>query len=123
MNTQKNRPCQARVPEIKRALLALGDIHPGSLSKQWNVCGKADCRCKDPKRPRKHGPYYQISYTWRSKSHTVFVPEKQVLEVKKRLANYRRFRALCQQWVDVALKAAKLQQAARKQHKARSTIS
>jgi len=113
MNAKKNRPCQARVPEIKRALAALGDIHPGSLSQQWNVCGKPDCRCKDSKHPGKHGPYYQISYTWRGKSHTVFVPENQVPEVKKQIANYRRFRLLCQPWVDVALKLARLQKTAR----------
>ncbi len=113
MNAKKNRPCQARVPEIKRALSTLGDIHPGSLSKQWNVCGKPDCRCKDPKHPRKHGPYYQISYTWRGKSHTVFVPENQAPEVKKQIVNYRRFRLLCQQWVDVALELARLQKIAR----------
>jgi hypothetical protein len=113
MNAKKNRPSQARVPEIKRALSALGDIHPGSLSKQWNVCGKPDCRCKDPKHPKKHGPYYQISYTWRGKSHTVFAPENQAPEVKKQIANYRRFRLLCQQWVDAALEAARLKKIAR----------
>ena len=25
-------------------------------------------RCKDPKAPRKHGPYYQLSYTWRART-------------------------------------------------------
>jgi len=113
MNAIKNRPCQACVPEIKRALAALGDIHPGSLSKQWNVCGKPDCRCKDHKHPRKHGPYYQISYTWRGKSHTVFVPGNQVPEVKKQIANYHRFRILCRQWVDAALQLARRQKIAR----------
>ena len=102
MNARKTVRCQARVVEIKSALLALGPLRPGSLSQQWNVCGKPDCRCKDPKRPRKHGPYYKLSYTWRSQSHTVFVPQDQVPEVEKQIANYRRFRALCQQWVDTA---------------------
>ena len=47
-------------------------MHPGSLREQYNVCGKAGCRCKDPKKPQKHGPYYQLSYTWRGKSSTPF---------------------------------------------------
>lgn len=121
MNAKNPVRCQARVVKIKRELLALGPLRPGSLSQQWNVCGKTDCRCKDPKRPRKHGPYYQLSYTWRGKSQTVFVSQDQVPEVEEQIANYRRFRALCQQWVDVALEVANLQQAARRRHKARST--
>ena len=46
-------------------LAALGDLRPGSLSIQYNVCGSPGCRCKaDP--PVKHGPYYQVSYTRKS---------------------------------------------------------
>ena len=56
---------QRRMRAIQAKLAALGPIHPGSLSQQYNVCGNPSCRCKDPKRPRKHGPYYQLSYTWR----------------------------------------------------------
>jgi hypothetical protein len=103
MNAKKPVRCQARVVKIKRELLALGPLRPGSLSQQWNVCGKTDCRCKDPKRPRKHGPYCQLSYTWRGKSQTVFVSQDQVPEVEEQIANYRRFRTLCQKWVDAAL--------------------
>jgi hypothetical protein len=94
---------QARIEQIKRQLSELGPISPGSLSQQWNVCGRDNCRCKDPCGPRKHGPYYQLSYTWRAKSHTVFVKANQVAEVKEKLANYRRFKNLCQRWVDLAL--------------------
>jgi len=119
MNAKKTVNCQVRVLEIKRELLALGPLRPGSLSQQWNVCGKANCCCKDPKRPRKHGPYYQLSYTWRGQSRTVFVPHDQVPEVEEQIANYHRFRVLCQQWVDVALEVVKLQQAGRRRHKFR----
>jgi len=40
-------------------------MRPGSLSKQYSVCGKAGCRCVDREKPRKHGPYYQLSYVHR----------------------------------------------------------
>ena len=39
------------VAEVKRALTALGPVLPGSISKQWNVCGKPGCKCKDAKHP------------------------------------------------------------------------
>lgn len=119
MNAKTTGRCQARVEIIKRELLALGPLRPGSLSQQWNVCGKKDCRCKDPKRPRKHGPYHQLSYTWRGRSRTVFVPRDLVPEVKKQIANYRRFRTLCRQWVDAALAMARMQHADRTRLKAR----
>ena len=63
----------ARLPRIPAAPLALGPIHPGSLSTQYNVCGTPGCQGKDPRHPQKHGPYHQLSYTWRGKSTTRFV--------------------------------------------------
>ena len=40
---------------VKRSLAELGPMHPGSLREQYNVCGKAGCHCKDPKKPRSMG--------------------------------------------------------------------
>ena len=48
------------IERITNKVSRLGPMLPGSISEQWNVCGKPDCRCKDPKKPRKHGPYYQL---------------------------------------------------------------
>ncbi len=61
-----------RIAAIKAALAALGPLRPGSLSQQYNVCGNPRCRCKAAP-PQKHGPYYQLSYTFRGKSHSDFV--------------------------------------------------
>lgn len=52
---------QRKVESIKRQLRGMGAFLPGSLSKQYNVCGNPTCRCKDPKHPRRHGPYWQLS--------------------------------------------------------------
>jgi len=92
-----------RLAHLRAVLAALGPMHPGSLSRQYNVCGRAGCRCKDAKRPRKHGPYYQLSYTWRGKSTTRFVRAPQVGALRAKLANYRRFRGLVNEWVDLAI--------------------
>jgi len=35
------------------------------------------------------------------------------MAMKKQIANYRRFRLLCQQWVDAALELARLQKMTR----------
>ena len=50
---------EQRIQQIKAALAVLGEMRPGSLSKQYNVCGKPSCRCKDPKKNQRHGPYYR----------------------------------------------------------------
>jgi hypothetical protein len=61
------------------------------------------CRCKDPQDPRKHGPYYQLSYTWRGKSSSRFVRPEQIAEMRQKVARYKRFRELVNEWVDLAV--------------------
>jgi hypothetical protein len=98
---------EARIVRIKRELQDIGPMRPGSLSKQYSVCGKAGCRCVDPDHPRKHGPYYQLSYVHRGKSTSQFIRPAFVAEVKTQLANYKRYRKLTDDWVGLALELAK----------------
>ena len=96
-----------RIQSIKREIAALGDLRPGALSLQYNICGSPSCRCKaDP--PLKHGPYPQVSFTWRGKSTTQFVREDDVEEVRQQLANYHRLRELVAEWIGLALELSKL---------------
>ena len=97
------RQLQQRIRAIQAQVAALGPIHPGSLSQQYNVCGNPTCRCKDPKRPQRHGPYYQLSYTWRGRSTTRFVRPPRVETMRAKLAAYKRLRQLIAQWVDAAI--------------------
>ena len=94
---------EQQLKQIKRSLAELGPMHPGSLSEQYNVCGTPACHCKDPKHPRRHGPYYQLSYTWRGKSSSRFVRPQRFAEMRRKVANYKRFRELVNQWVDLAV--------------------
>lgn len=102
-NTQR---LQQRIQRIKTRLAALGDMRPGSLSRQYNVCGKAGCRCKDRRHPQRHGPYYQLSYVHRGKSTTRFIRRPCLPMVRAQLAAYKQFRRLTEEWVAVALKIA-----------------
>ena len=75
MATNRETTLEKQIEKTKKALVALGDMRPGSLSKQYNVCGKPGCSCKaDP--PKKHGPYYQVSYTRKGKSSSKFVKKE-----------------------------------------------
>ena len=98
---------QARIARIKKELAALGDMRPGTLSEQYNVCGKPGCRCKDPRKPQKHGPYYQLSYTHLGKSTTEFVRKDMLAETKTQVANYALFKRLTLEWVTLSLRIAR----------------
>lgn len=108
MNAKEIVQMQARIEEIKKRLVAMGEMRPGSLSKQYNVCGNPTCRCKDPTNPKKHGPYYQVSYTHKGKSTTQFVKRSTVTETKKQLKNYQTFKKLIDEWVDLSVEIARL---------------
>jgi transposase len=106
---------ERRIEALRERLTHLGPMHPGSLSEQYNVCGKAGCRCKDPKHPQKHGPYYQLSFTWRGKSTTRFVRPEHLTEVRQKVANYQRFRELVNAWVDLEVARERAERAREKQ--------
>ena len=102
MDTRRGATLQRQIEKVKRDLAALGDLRPGSLSTQYNVCGSPGCKCKaDP--PVKHGPYYQVSYTRKGKSSTKFVKKEDLPEVRKQLKNYERMKLLMEKWIDLAM--------------------
>ena len=83
--------------EIRHCLIGLlneGPLLPGSIKKQWNVCGMSGCRCKNSDNPRKHGPYFQLSFTLAGKSTSMFVKEQEFEDVMVITQRYRRFKAL-----------------------------
>ena len=85
---------ERRIEQLKGKLARLGPMLPGSISEQLNVCGTPGCRCKDPDKPVKHGPYYQLSFTVGGKSSTMFVKKEELAEVRRRLKRYRQFKTL-----------------------------
>ena len=97
-----------RIQKIKQQIAALGDIRPGALSQQYNVCGNPTCRCK-AKPPLKHGPYYQISFTWKGKSRSQFIRDDDAEEASRQLENYRQLRQLVDEWVTLAVELSQLQ--------------
>ena len=102
MDSRREATLQRQIEKVKRDLAALGDLRPGSLSSQYNVCGSPGCKCKaDP--PVKHGPYYQVSYTRKGKSSTKFVKKQDLPEVRKQLKNYERMKLLMDKWIDLAM--------------------
>ena len=98
---------ERRIERVKRELAALGDLRPGSLSQQYNVCGVAGCRCKASP-PKKHGPYHQLSFTRKGKASSRFVRGDEVAIVKRQLRTYARLRALVDEWIDLGMELSTL---------------
>lgn len=108
------REIDSRITAIKNELAALGPLHPGSISRQYNVCGNPTCRCKaDP--AQRHGPYYQLSYGHQRKSTSTFVRAPDLAAIEQQLRNYERLRALVDEWVGLSIERARLARALRKQ--------
>ena len=102
MDTRRQETLQRQIDKLKRELAGIGDLRPGSLSTQYNVCGSPGCRCKASP-PVKHGPYYQVSYTRKGKSSTKFVKKEDLPEVRKQIKNYQRMKLLMEKWIDLAM--------------------
>jgi hypothetical protein len=108
--TQLLQKLEAKITQIKKELQVHGPMRPGSLSRQYNICGKAGCRCKDPRHPRRHGPYYQLNYVYGGKKTSQFIRPANLSRVRAELANYKRFRRLTDRWIGLALQLAQAQE-------------
>jgi hypothetical protein len=85
-----------RIEKIKTALVALEPMRPGSLTRQY----------KDPR--SQSGPYYQLSYTRDMKSRTDYIPRDCVRQVRRLIGNYKRFKSLTTEWVDLSIEQSRL---------------
>lgn len=113
MENRREKALERQIEKVKRDLAKLGDLRPGSLSTQYNVCGSPGCRCKASP-PEKHGPYYQVSYTRKGKSSSKFVKKKDLPAIRKQLKNYERLKLLIDRWVDLATELSNLRLAKEK---------
>ena len=95
------RTLETKIEALKGRIVALGDLRPGSLSQQYNVCGTPNCRCKASP-PQKHGPRYELSYTRKGKSGTRLVKRHELPQIKRAMANYARLRKLLDRWIDLS---------------------
>lgn len=96
-NDKRLAQIEKRIEKIKAELIALEPMRPGALTRQY----------KDPQ--SQSGPYYQLSYTRDMKSRTDYIPRDCVREVRRLIRNYKRFKALTTEWVDLSIEQSRLQ--------------
>lgn len=103
----KLQELEGRVRRIKAELTRLGELRPGALSEQYNVCGKPGCRCKATP-PEKHGPYYQLSWSRNGRSTTRFVRRPELRAVRGQIKAYQRLQDLVNEWVAASLEICEI---------------
>ena len=96
MSQKRIQQIGQRIDRIKRTLLEIGPMRPGSLTRQY----------KDPKNHA--GAYWQISYTRRMKSRTEYVRQECVTELRRQVVTHRRFKRLVDQWIDLSIEHSRL---------------
>ncbi|HUV70364.1 MAG TPA: DUF6788 family protein [Terracidiphilus sp.] len=107
MTISREKLLLRQIERVKGQLAALGDLRPGSLSTQYNVCGTPGCRCKATP-PEKHGPYYQVSFTRKGKSSSKFVHTEDLATIRRELKNYEVMKTLVDRWIDLATELSNL---------------
>jgi len=106
----KSKPSLKELEEeialIQKKLRAIGPMHPGSVSLQYQVCGKKGCKCQDPTEPRRHGPYSKLFYVHQGKKVCRFIRADCVAQVTARIQAYKTFRKLTDRWIQLSIKHA-----------------
>ncbi len=98
----------SKIEQIKKQLMDLGPLRPGTLSEQYSSCGKAGCRCQRMINPKKHGPYCQISYFHKGKSKTEFVRSEKLQAAMEQTQRYKTLQTLVDRWVQLGLSRYRL---------------
>ena len=96
MTNKRLAQIEMRIEKIKGELAATGEMRPGSLTRQY----------KD--RESQSGAYYQLSYTLDMKSRTEYIRGNCVSDVRRQIANYKRFKKLCSEWVALGIEHSRL---------------
>jgi len=104
--TQKK--LEAKIKKVKSEILKIETLRPGKLSKQYNVCGVAGCKCKDPENPQRHGPYFKLNYVHQGKNKTQFIRDQFAKEIEKQTQNFKRFKELSQMWITLEIEKSNL---------------
>ena len=93
---KKLKLLEARIERIKHELMSLGLMRPGSLTRQY----------RDPKTKKR--PFHQISYTHKGRGRSEYVRPENLVQIRRETANFRRFRKLTEQWVELSLTLSQL---------------
>ncbi|MEK6704931.1 MAG: DUF6788 family protein [Bdellovibrionota bacterium] len=91
MSEIKLKKLEKLVFDLKQQIHDIGDLRPGSLSKQMR-------KSKD-----KYGAYWHLSYTHLGKGHTQYVRNEFMDQIRRETANFKRFRRLLDRLISISI--------------------
>lgn len=94
--------------ELKQRLAGIGQMCPGSLTERYRKCGKPNCHCARPG-AQGHGPAWSLTRTVQGKTVTKIVPCSALEQTKAQVAEYRRFRSLSRELVEISAQLCRAQ--------------
>lgn len=89
----RQQAVQKKIDRIKKEIVSLGHIHPGSLSMQKRARG---------------GEYWHLSYNHAGKGHTEYIRKSDVSIVQEELKNHKRFRELISEWIGLEIELSRI---------------
>jgi len=98
MTQQRLDAIQNQISNIQEKLMEVGTMRPGSLTKQMQRRSTTD----------KVFEYWQLSYTHKMKSKTDYVRQDMVKTTQVQVKEFKRFKKLIDEWIDLAIEQAKL---------------
>src|SRR6202795_4416436 len=96
MSQKRIQQIEQRIDRIKKTLMEIGPMRPGSLSRQY----------KDPQHHT--GAYWQISYTRRMKSRTEHGRPEWEKEIRRQTATHKGVKRLVDQGIDLSIEHSRL---------------
>jgi hypothetical protein len=94
---------EAERERLKDKLAQVEDMRPGSLVERFRKCGKATCHCAQPA-SEAHGPSWSLTRAVGGKTVTKVIPAGSAVEqTKAQIAEYRRFRKLIQEPIELSV--------------------
>ena len=94
---------EAERERLKGKLAQVGDMRPGSLVERFRKCGKASCHCAQPA-SEAHGPSWSLTRPIGGKTVTKVIPPGSAVEqTKAQIAEYRRFRKVVQELIELSV--------------------
>ena len=93
--TNKVETLLKKIEGVKKDLIQIGDMRPGSVAKQFY------------KRGDKQWPYWQISYTHNRRSKTEYLRDEFVAQIKGEVVAYKKFKKLAEKLVELNVALSK----------------
>lgn len=85
---------------LREELAATAEMRPGSLVGRYRRCGKATCHCAR-EGAAGHGPSWSLTRVAGGKTVTRIIPESAVELTRRQIAQYRAFRNLSREFVEI----------------------